>query len=357
MLARTLRVPFPFSARARVAAPSGLVPGIALVIAIGLVAAGAQAIEERLLGHAVIEALVIAILLGVVVRNVREVPASADPGIAFSAKQVLEFAIVLLGASVDVASLVAAGPTLLVAILAVVVIGISASFAIGRAIGLHRRLAILVAVGNSVCGNSAIAAVAPVIGASGADVASSVALTAVLGVAVVLLLPLAIPILGFTLHQYGVLAGMTVYAVPQVIAATLPVSTASAQIATLVKLVRVMLLGPVVLVFGFLSPAGAASEAAGSGTAGFSIRRLVPWFLVGFVLLAGARSLGVLPVAVGAPLQEVSRWLTVGAMAALGLGVDIAAVRTVGRNVLVAVTASILVLATTSVVLIRVLGA
>jgi uncharacterized integral membrane protein (TIGR00698 family) len=262
----------------------------------------------------------------------------------------------LLGASVDVASLVAAGPTLLVAILAAVVIGISASFAIGRAIGLHRRLAILVAVGNSVCGNSAIAAVAPVIGASGADVASSVALTAVLGVAVVLLLPLAIPLLGFTLHQYGVLAGMTVYAVPQVIAATLPVSTASAQIATLVKLVRVMLLGPVVLVFGFLSPAGAGSGAA-SGTARFSIRRLVPWFLVGFVILAGARSLGVLPVAVGAPLQEVSRWLTVGAMAALGLGVDIAAVRTVGRNVLVAVTASILVLATTSVVLIRVLGA
>ncbi len=356
VLARTLRVPFSVSARARVAVPSGLIPGIALVIAIGLVAAAAQAIEERLLGHAVIEALVLAILLGVVVRNVREVPASADPGIAFSAKQVLEFAIVLLGASVDVSSLVAAGPTLLAAILAAVVIGISASFAIGRAIGLHRRLAILVAVGNSVCGNSAIAAVAPVIGASGADVASSVALTAVLGVAVVLLLPLAIPILGFTLHQYGVLAGMTVYAVPQVIAATLPVSTASAQIATLVKLVRVMLLGPVVLVFGFLSPAGTGSGAA-SGTAAFSIRRLVPWFLVGFVLLAGARSLGVLPVAVGAPLQEVSRWLTVGAMAALGLGVDIAAVRTVGRNVLVAVTVSILVLATTSVVLIRVLGA
>lgn len=351
MLVSAFRTPFASTARLR-AASAGLVPGLVLVIVIGVAAAVLQAVEERLLGHAVIEALVIAILLGVVVRNVRDLPASTSAGVGFAAKQVLELAIVLLGASVDVASLVAAGPTLLVAILTAVVVGISASFMIGRALGLHRRLAILVAVGNSICGNSAIAAVAPVIGASGADIASSVALTAVLGVAVVLLLPMAIPILGFTLHQYGVLAGMTVYAVPQVIAATLPVSTASAQIATLVKLVRVLLLGPVVLVFGFLSPAEGRD-----GPAGFSLQRLVPWFLIGFVALAAARSLGVMPVAVGAPLQEVSRWLTVGAMAALGLGVDIAAVRTVGRPVLVAVTTSILVLATTSVVLIRLLGA
>ena len=88
-------------------------------------------------------------------------------------------------------------------------------------------MAILVAAGNSICGNSAIAAVAPVIGASSKDVASSIAFTAVLGVVVVLLLPLAVPLLHMTELQYGVLAGLTVYAVPQVLAATAPIGLRS----------------------------------------------------------------------------------------------------------------------------------
>jgi uncharacterized integral membrane protein (TIGR00698 family) len=329
-----------------------LVPGLALVVVIGVVAAIGQALEERRFGHAVIEALVLAILIGVAVRNLRPLPASAQPGVRFAAKQVLEFAIVLLGASIDAGSLVAAGPTLLAAIVVAVVVGITASFAIGRALGLNQRLAILVAVGNSICGNSAIAAVAPVIDASAADVASSIALTAVLGVAIVLLLPLLIPVLGFTFHQYGVLAGMTVYAVPQVLAATFPVSTASAQIATLVKLVRVLLLGPVVLFFSVFHPAGARPGAASR----LSISRFVPWFLVGFVVMAALRSLGVLPTAIADLLREVSRWLTVGAMAALGLGVEIRAVRTVGRPVLLTVAASLGVMVVTAVTLIRVVG-
>jgi uncharacterized membrane protein YadS len=92
-----------------------------------------------------------------------------------------------------------------------------------RLLGLPQRMSILVACGNSICGNSAIAAVAPVIGADGDDIACSISFTAVLGVIVVLTLPLLVPILHLSLTQYGVLAGLTVYAVPQVLAATLPI--------------------------------------------------------------------------------------------------------------------------------------
>ena len=92
--------------------------------------------------------------------------------------------------------------------------------AICRLLGLPLRMSILVACGNSICGNSAIAAVAPIIDADGDDVASSIAFTAVLGVVVVLGLPLLVPLLKMSLTQYGVLAGLTVYAVPQVLAAT-----------------------------------------------------------------------------------------------------------------------------------------
>lgn len=325
-----------------------IIPGIALSVIIALLAYFIQVGEERTIGQAIIESLVVAILLGMVVRTFWKPDKRWTPGIGFTAKQVLEFAIVLLGASVDLPSLLAAGPALLISIIAVVLIGIAASMAIGRAIGLRPKLAILVACGNSICGNSAIAAVAPVIGAGAEDIASSIALTAVLGVVIVLTLPLLIPLLHFTFYQYGVLAGMTVYAVPQVVAATFPVSTLSGQVGTLVKLVRVLMLGPVVLFFALRYPR--------AGAARFSLSRFVPWFIVGFVVLGVLRSLGLLPLDLANLLREASRWLTIAAMAALGLGVDIRAVSKVGRPVALAVMGSLIVLIILSVSLIKGLG-
>ena len=195
-----------------------------------------------------------AILLGVVIRTAWTPGERWHPGIAFSAKILLEIAVVLLGASVSAATVLALGPALLGGIVATVAVGLVTSYAIGRALGLRQRMAILVACGNSICGNSAIAAVAPVIGADGDDVASSIAFTAVLGVIVVLLLPLLVPVLLLSLTQYGVLAGLTVYAVPQVLAATLPIGELSNQVGTVVKLVRVLMLGPVVLALSLLTP-------------------------------------------------------------------------------------------------------
>ena len=169
-----------------------------------------------------------------------------------------------------------------------VALAIASSYALCRALGLPQRMAMLVACGNSICGNSAIAAVAPVIGADGDDVASSIAFTAVLGVIVVLGLPLLVPILDLSLTQYGVLAGLTVYAVPQVLAATLPIGALSNQVGTVVKLVRVLMLGPVVLGLSLLSRAGCASEPTRAMRArGWPpLRELVPWFIVGFLVLA-----------------------------------------------------------------------
>ena len=149
--------------------------------------------------------------------------------------------------------MLAIGPGLLVGIAAIVAIAVVASYGISRGLGLPVRMAILVACGNSICGNSAIAAVAAVIGANEDEVASSIAFTAVLGVVVVLTLPLLSPLLGLSVTQYGVLAGLTVYAVPQVLAATLPIGALANQVGTVVKLVRVLMLGPVVLALALVT--------------------------------------------------------------------------------------------------------
>ncbi len=330
---------------------TGIVPGLMLCIVITVIAIVAQNWEEAAFGHPYVEALVIAILLGIAIRSLWQPQDIWNAGISFSAKTLLEIAVVLLGASISLAAIVASGPALLSGIVVTVVAALAASYATSRVLGLPRRVSILIACGNSICGNSAIAAVAPVIGADSDDIASSIAFTAILGVVVVLGLPLFIPLLALSETQYGVLAGLTVYAVPQVLAATVPISAVSAQLGTLVKLVRVLMLGPVVVLLSlFRSRLGVSGPAPRPG-----LLYLIPWFIIGFLVLATARSVGLIPTPLLGPILLAAKLLTVVSMAALGLGVDVRVVGRVGGRVTIAVVVSLLVLIAISIALIRLL--
>ncbi|WP_373319164.1 YeiH family protein [Methylobacterium gnaphalii] len=334
---------------------TSLAPGILLCIAVTLVSIGLQHAEESAFEHPYIEALVIAILLGMAIRTFWQPSPVWRSGIAFSAKQLLEVAVMLLGASISFAAIVASGPLLLAAIVGTVIVTIVASFTISRMLGLAVRMSLLIACGNSICGNSAIAAVAPVIGASSDDIASSISFTAILGVLMVLGLPLLIPLLGLGAGQYGILAGLTVYAVPQVLAATVPAGLVATQIGTLVKLVRVLMLGPVVVGLSLLAPRFSGTQADPAKPRKFDPFKLVPWFILGFLILAACRSLGLVPdIAVG-PITKVAGYLTVVSMAALGLGVDVRVIGRVGGRVTAAVTLSLVLLLLISLGLIHLL--
>lgn len=342
-----------------------LLPGLALCLAVSIGAIILERMEAALFGRAWLEALVLAILIGTAVRTAWTPGTRWFPGIAFSAKILLELAVVLLGASVSAATILAAGAGLLLGIAGVVCLAIASSYLIGRMLGLPTRMTLLVACGNSICGNSAIAAVAPVIGADGDDVAASIGFTAVLGVIVVLTLPL----LAFGLHlsgyQFGALAGLTVYAVPQVIAAAAPGGAAAVQLGTLVKLVRVLMLGPVCLALSLVAPKlrEETDELPPHVTAGERpargrppLHHLVPWFILGFLGLVGLRSCGLVPHAALAPANGAARLLTVISMAALGLGVDVRTVAHAGGRVTAAVVLSLLLLGVISLSLIHLLG-
>jgi uncharacterized integral membrane protein (TIGR00698 family) len=342
-----------------------LLPGVLLCLLVTALAAALQRVEVRFAGEAYLEALVLAILLGVAIRTAWTPGPIWHPGVAFSAKTLLEIAVVLLGASVSARTVLALGPQLLGGIVLVVAVAIATSYAISRLLGLPQRMAILVACGNSICGNSAIAAVAPVIGADGDDIASSIAFTAVLGVIVVLLLPLLVPVLLLSLTQYGVLAGLTVYAVPQVLAATLPIGALSNQVGTVVKLVRVLMLGPVVLGLSLLTrrlrdeadePAPAVTAGDRPNRGGPALHELVPWFIVGFLIVLALRSLELIPANMLMPITTIANVLTTISMAALGLGVDIRVVAKAGVRVTIAVTLSLILLGAISLGLIRLLG-
>ncbi len=206
---------------------AALIPGILLCIAVAGISALLERAELGVFEHPYVEALVMAILLGMALRSFWKPAPRWQAGIAFSAKQLLEVAVMLLGASISFAAIAASGVALLASIAAVVVIALCVSFGLSRMLGLSTRLSILIACGNSICGNSAIAAVAPIIGANNDEIASSISFTAILGVMMVLGLPLLIPLLQLSATQYGILAGLTVYAVPQVLAATVPAGLVS----------------------------------------------------------------------------------------------------------------------------------
>ena len=333
-----------------------LLPGVALVIAVTVVAEVAQSAEIRSFGRAWLEAIVLAIVVGTLVRSLWTPPARYVAGINFSAKTLLELAVLLLGASISTERIMEIGPALVAGIAGVVLLALAFSYGLGRLFGLSKHISLLVACGNSICGNSAIAAVAPVIDAKPADIATSIAFTAVLGVVVVIGLPFVIPLLALSHAQYGVLAGLTVYAVPQVLAATMPVGAIALQIGTIVKLVRVLMLGPLLVVLSVAVARAQNMTAEGDVRARVNWAGVVPWFIIGFIILSGLRSAGLIPAPWLAPLNEVSTVLTIVSMAALGLGVDVRTVARAGARVIVTVTGSLVLIAAIAIAMIHALG-
>ncbi|MBI1200131.1 MAG: putative sulfate exporter family transporter [Phenylobacterium sp.] len=349
MSQQVMAAPFRFAVR--------IAPGLALCAAVALVAWALQGVEVRWFGRAWLEALVLAILAGAVVRTVWTPGAAWTPGVAFSAKTVLEIAVVLLGLTINAQMIREAGAPLLAGVAGLVAVAILVSYGLGRALRLPPKMAMLIACGNAICGNSAIAAVAPVIGAESDDVTAAIAFTAVLGVGVVLGVPLLAHTLHLSGHAAGVFAGLTVYAVPQVLAATAPIGPLSLQIGALVKLARVLMLGPVILILsliGFGAAKALAGEADGkAGSARPPLHHLAPWFIVGFLLLAGARSMGWTPPGLVAPASAAATVLTVVSMAALGLCVDVRALVRAGPRVSAVVTGSLVFLAVLALALIH----
>ena len=326
-----------------------LLPGLALCTLVTLSAFLIENIETFLFHRAWLESLVIAILLGSLLRTFFRFDHQVDAGVNFAAKMLLEIAVVLLGVSVSAAAIVEKGPHLIIGIAVIVFMAIGASYSLGRLVGLPKKMAILIACGNSICGNSAIAAVAPVIEADSNDVGAAIAFTAVLGVVVVLILPLMMPLLSLSNLQYGLFAGLTVYAVPQVLAATSSVSLISTHIGTLVKLVRVLMLGPVVLFLSVFARQEGAKRPA--------LSHIVPWFIVGFLVLMACRSFDLIPQAVVQPAHIAANFFTIMSMAALGLGVDVRSVAQAGGKVASVVVLSLVVLFFISYVFIKILGA
>ncbi|HWG04000.1 MAG TPA: putative sulfate exporter family transporter [Beijerinckiaceae bacterium] len=312
-------------------------PGLALSIAVSIASIGISEAERRLGGGTPIDSYVAAILLGTAMRTGLEPGPKFDPGIRFSAKTLLEIGVALLGASIGIRMLGGLSAQLIIGIAALVAVAVASSYAISRAVGLSSKLSIMIACGNSICGNSAIAAVAPVVDADPKDMAAAIAFTAIWGIPIVVALPFVALRLGLRPQDYGAFAGLTIYSVPQVMAATLPIGAIATQIGTLTKLVRIVMLAPVLFVLSLVF----RPEVDRGG-----LHRLLmpPWFILGFFALMALRSVGGVPDAALGFVTTTSNTLTLVAMAALGLNSDAKLLARAGGRVTIAIVASMFLL-------------
>ena len=303
------------------------IPGIAVCLLI--------AIPAWLLGKRfpVIGGPVLAILLGMLIALFWTDKKKAVDGIRFTSKTVLQTAVVLLGFGMNLGVVLQTGKQSLPIIICTIVTSLFIAWALRRLMRIPGNTAVLIGVGSSICGGSAIAATAPVIDADDDEVAQSISVVFLFNVLAAILFPLLGSAIGFDTasgESFGIFAGTAINDTSSVTAAASTwdsmwnLGTETLDKAVTVKLTRTLAIIPITLVLALIRAKRASSTVAQSE--GFSFRRAFPMFILYFVLASVITTvsvkLGVTPSVVS-PLKELSKFLIIMAMAAIGLNSNI----------------------------------
>jgi uncharacterized integral membrane protein (TIGR00698 family) len=268
---------------------------------------------------------VFAILLGMIAALFLKGKETLRAGISFTSKKVLQYAVILLGFGMNLSVIVKTGIQSLPIILSTIATSLIVAFALYKLMKIPTNTAVLIGVGSSICGGSAVAATAPVIGADDEEIAQAISVIFLFNIAAALIFPTLGGLLHLSDYGFGLFAGTAINDTSSVTAAATvwdAIHHSNAlETATIVKMTRTLAILPITLVLALHR----AKKEAGAGT-GFSFKKVFPFFILYFLLASVvttvSASLGV-PAAVFAPLKMLSKFLIVMAMAAIGLNTNI----------------------------------
>lgn len=296
-------------------------PGICISFAIAFIA---KLIADNLPIH-LISASVIAMFIGMIINAIRKPGKYTASGIKFTSKKLLKFAIILLGASLNITTIMHVGSVSLIVMVFTLLTCFGAGHFIGKWLGLNWKLSNLISAGTGICGGSAIAALGPAIDAEDIDIAYAMSATFIFDMVMIVAFPFMGHALGMTDMAYGLWAGTAVNDTSSVVAASYAFSEAAGDFAVMVKLTRTLAIIPTVIIFTLINirlkqkQAATAEEGTAESKASFNIKKLIPWFIVAFVAVAIVNSFGVIPESVSGALKDISKFLMISALAAIGL--------------------------------------
>ena len=295
----------------------------ALGIAICFAVAAASVLLEELIPGGLLGASIIALFLGTILNSFFH-PAWIKPALKFTSKKILKCAIILLGASLSVSTILSVGKMTFFVMIFTFAMCFGGGYFVRKLFGLNWKLSNLISAGTGICGGSAVAAIAPVIDADDKDIAFAMSSTFLFDMVMVALYPLMGKALGMSDMAYGIWSGTSVNDTASVVAAGYAFSEAAGDFATMVKLTRTIAIIPTVLVFAYIGIRMKQKELqATSGGKKVNLTKIVPWFIGGFLVLAICNSVGFIPAALSGMLKTISKFLMVMALAAIGLGTSI----------------------------------
>ena len=276
----------------------------------------------------VVGPMVVAMLLGLLLAQFCAMPVAAQPGVDFACRPVLRFAIVLLGLRISLPQVAAVGASGLLAVTAIVLVTLLGGYWISRRLGLSPDLAWLLASGHAICGAAAIAAADSVLQAKDREVTQALTLVTLFGTLAMLLLPMLGAWMDLPADVYGFWVGGSVHEVAQAVAAGFVRGEACGEAASIIKLVRVAHLLPLGLLLGVVVARRASKQASG--------RVVVPWFVLGFAVVAGLDAVGAVPDLLADGLRCLCGFAMTVAMAALSLKSSLRGVASAGVRPLLA---------------------
>lgn len=284
---------------------------------------------------------IFAILAGMALSLVYQAKTNTQAGIAYTSKKVLQYAVILLGFGLNLSEIAQVGATSLPIILSTISTSLLVSFCLYKLMRVPARISTLIGVGSSICGGSAIAATAPVIQADDEEIAQSISVIFLFNVAAALIFPTLGGVLGLSDQGFGLFAGTAVNDTSSVTAAAsawdgLHPGANTLDQATIVKLTRTLAIIPITLVLA-LWQSVKNKQQGDVQERSFSLRHVFPFFILFFVLASlittAATSAGV-PASVFQPLKELSKFLIIMAMSAIGLNTDLVKlIRTGGKPI------------------------
>ncbi|NVM99912.1 YeiH family protein [Arthrobacter sp. SDTb3-6] len=296
-----------------------LAPGVAVCAAAAAAAVGLTALLPGA------STLLIAIVIGVLLRNLVPVPARLLPGFGYAAKTLLRAGVVLLGYQLLVSDVLSLGPGMILVVVCIVGLGIGGTLLMGRWLGVGPTQRLLIACGFSICGAAAVAAVDGVIETrERREVMTAVALVVIFGTLMIPILPAAAALLGLGNYQAGLWAGGSIHEVAQVVAAGGTIGGAALGVAVIVKLARVLMLAPVMAVISVQRRRAMGASATSRKPP------IMPLFVACFIAMMALRATGWLPGAALDWSKAGESFLLAAAMFALGTGVHVKSLLGVG---------------------------